>query len=82
MYLTSVRSKTSRTGKSCLAAWPSSKAKLNWLKVCSRAISRKADKNFAGGGKALPIGEPRSRIDNVNSKSRLARERDATGTAT
>src|SRR5262245_28850296 len=34
----------------------------------------KTEENFASGGKAFPISEPRSRINNVNAKSRLARK--------
>jgi hypothetical protein len=74
MYLTSVRAKL-QNRQVMFGRVPSSKAKLNWLKVRSRAISGKADQNFAGSGKPLLIREPRSRIDNVNAKSRLARER-------
>src|SRR5262249_20694062 len=38
-------------------------------------FSGKADKNLAGSRKPLLICEPRSRIDHVTSKSRLARKR-------
>ena len=40
-----------------------------------RDFSGKTHKNFAGSGKPLLICEPRSRIDDVNLKSRLARKR-------
>ena len=41
----------------------------------ARDLPGKANKNFAGGGKPFLIREPRSRIDDVNTKSRLARKR-------
>src|SRR5262245_47861296 len=42
--------------------------------VLAGDLPGKANENFVGGGKAFPIGEPRSRINNVNAKSRLARK--------
>src|SRR5262245_40328041 len=42
--------------------------------VLAGDLPGETDENFASSGKAFPIGKPRSRIDNVNAKSRPARK--------